>query len=54
MYIQGHPNLKEIGNSQTKQRINAYLEKSKEKKRAGNNEQKQWTTKWTKQRKQKA
>ena len=36
---QGHPDLKEIGSPQTKQCINAYCKKSKEKKRAGNNEQ---------------
>ena len=32
MCSQGHPNLKEIGSSQTKQYINAYRKKSKEKK----------------------
>ena len=33
------PNLKEIGSPQTKQCINAHCKKSKEKKRAANNEQ---------------
>ena len=32
MCSQGHPNLKEIGSSQTKHCINAYRKKSKEKK----------------------
>ena len=32
MCNQGHPNLKEIGCSQTKQCVNAYCKKSKEKK----------------------
>ena len=36
---QGHPNLKEISSSQIKQYINTYCKKSKEKKRAANNEQ---------------
>ena len=36
---QGHPSLKEIGSSQTKQCINAYRKKIKTKKRAANNEQ---------------
>ena len=39
MCNQGHPNLKEIGSSQTKQCINAYRKKIKTKKRAANNEQ---------------
>ena len=32
MFSQGHPNLKEIGSSQTKQCINAYRKSSKQKK----------------------
>ena len=39
MSSQGHPNLIEIGSPQTKQCINAYRKKSKERKRAANNEQ---------------
>ena len=33
MCSKGHPNLKEIGSSQTKHCINAYPKKSKEKKK---------------------
>ena len=39
MCNQDHPNLKEMGSPQTKQCINAYCKKSKEKKRAANNKQ---------------
>ena len=39
MCNQDHRNLKEMGSPQTKQCINAYCKKSKEKKRAANNKQ---------------
>ena len=51
MCSQDHPNLKEIGSPQTKQCVNAYRKKSKERRRAANNKQKKWTTKRTKQEK---
>ena len=39
MCSQGHPNLKEIGSSQTKHCINAYPKKIKREKKAAYNEQ---------------
>ena len=40
MCSQDHPNLKEIGSPPTNQCVNAYRKKSKEKRRAANNKQK--------------